>query len=66
MVSVEMPLAVFIFGAIFVFVGGKLMQASGILYARGQDWHLITLAAAICIMGPIFGLGITLLVQNVH
>jgi len=66
MVTIEMPLEVFIYGAIFIFVGGKLMQTSGTLYARGQDWYAITLAAALCIIGPIFGLGLALLVQNVQ
>lgn len=65
MVMLELPLEVFVSGAIFVLVGSKLMQVSGVLYARGQDWHLVTLAATLCITVPIFGLGLVLLVQNV-
>ena len=65
MVTLELPLEVFVFSAIFVLVGSKLMQVSGVLYARGQDWHLVTLAATLCITVPIFGLGLVLLVQNV-
>ena len=66
MVTVSLPIEVFFFGALFVLVGGKMMQASGIIYARGKDWHMITLAAALCLWGPVFGLGLTILVQNVQ
>ena len=64
MVTLELPLEVFVFGAILVFVGSKLMQVSGVLYARGQDWYAVTLAAVLCIMVPIIGLGLALLVQS--
>lgn len=66
MLTLTLPVSAWIFTPLFLLVGMKLMQSSGILFARGQDWHAVTLLAVLCNFGVFAGFGFALLLQNLQ
>jgi len=50
--------------AIFIFMGGKMLQQGGRMYGEGKRWFWQTLSGLAFELAVIFGIGIALLQQN--
>lgn len=66
LLTLTMPLQMWAFGFLMLFIGGKLLQQGGRMYGEGKSWMPDTIVGVACELILIFGTAMMLIEQNAY